>query len=99
MIDQACLPGARGLVSVIGGYARTFVLLKPFDNERLARDGFAEDVCYAMKSAEAHEGITALKAGLMGRGEVSGVKGAAFAPCLLWESPINCFSVIVGSHW
>ncbi len=50
----------------MGGYARTVVLLSPFDSERLACDGFAEEIRYVMEMAAAREGIAALKAGLMG---------------------------------
>ena len=60
------MPEARGLVSVIAGYARTSVLPNPFDSERLARNGFTEEIRYVMEMVEVHEGITALKADRMG---------------------------------
>jgi death-on-curing family protein len=75
LIDQASLPEARGLVSVIAGYARTFVLLNQFDSERLTRDGFAEDIRYVIEPADANAGIAALKADLLARGEASELFG------------------------
>ncbi|WAG80736.1 virulence protein RhuM/Fic/DOC family protein [Metapseudomonas furukawaii] len=75
LIDQAGLTEARGLVSVITGYARTFVLLNQFDSERLGRDGFAENIRYLIEPADAFEGIAALKADLMAKGEASDLFG------------------------
>lgn len=75
LIEQASLPEARGLVSVIAGYARTFVLLNQFDSERLTRDGFAEDIRYVIEPADANAGIAALKVDLIGRGEASELFG------------------------
>ncbi len=75
LIEQASLPEARGLVSVIAGYARTFVLLNQFDSERLTRDGFAEDIRYVIEPADAKAGIAALKADLIVRGEASELFG------------------------
>ncbi|MGQ7814804.1 RhuM family protein [Metapseudomonas furukawaii] len=75
LIDQAGLTEARGLVSVITGYARTFVLLNQFDSERLGRDGFAENIRYLIDPADAFEGIAALKADLMAKGEASDLFG------------------------
>ncbi|MFZ6046457.1 RhuM family protein [Pseudomonas sp. CR3202] len=75
LIEQTSLPEARGLVSVITGYARTFVLLNQFDNERLAQYGFAEDIRYVIEPQEARSGIAALKADLMIRGEASELFG------------------------
>ena len=75
LIEQASLPEARGLVSVIAGYARTFVLLNQFDSERLPRRGFAEDIRYVIEPIDANAGIAALKADLMARGEASELFG------------------------
>jgi death-on-curing family protein len=75
LIEQASLPEARGLVSVIAGYARTFVLLNQFDSERLPRRGFAEDIHYVIEPVDANAGIAALKTDLMGRGEASELFG------------------------
>ncbi|MGF6693163.1 hypothetical protein M2318_003240 [Metapseudomonas resinovorans] len=69
------MPDARGLVSVITGYARAFVLLNQFDSERLGRDGLAEDIRYLIEPADARAGIAAWKADLVGRGEASGLFG------------------------
>ena len=49
LIEQASLPEARGLVSVIAGYARTFVLLNQFDSERLPLGDFATTVHYEIR--------------------------------------------------
>jgi len=65
LIDQASLPEARGLVSVISGYARTFVLLNQFDSERLPQEGFADEISYEIQPCEANVGIAALKADLL----------------------------------
>ncbi|MNN64448.1 Fic/DOC family protein [compost metagenome] len=62
-------------MSVIAGYARTFVLLNQFDSERLARGGFAEDIHYVIDPRDATAGIAALKADLMVRGEASELFG------------------------
>lgn len=75
LVDRASLTEALGLVSVIAGYARTFVLLNQFDGERLARDGFTEDIRYVIEPGEAAECIAALKADLMHRGEASELFG------------------------
>ena len=75
LIEQASLPEARGLVSVITGYARTFVLLNQFDSERLPLGDFATSIRYEIEPAEAVAAIAALKADLIGRGEASELFG------------------------
>lgn len=75
LIEQASLPEARGLVSVITGYARTFVLLNQFDSERLPLGDFASKIHYEIKPAEALAGITALKEDLIAKGEASALFG------------------------
>ena len=75
LIEQASLPEARGLVSVIAGYARTFVLLNQFDSERLPLGDFATTIHYEIQEDEALAGIAALKADLIGRGEASALFG------------------------
>ena len=75
LIEQASLPEARGLVSVIAGYTRTFVLLNQFDSERLPLGGFATTIHYEIQDDEALAGIAALKADLIGRGEASALFG------------------------
>ncbi len=75
LIEQASLPEARGLVSVIAGYARTFVLLSQFDSERLPLGNFATTIRYEIRPDEAQAGIAALKADLIGRGEASELFG------------------------
>ncbi|HEX2531402.1 MAG TPA: virulence protein RhuM/Fic/DOC family protein [Burkholderiaceae bacterium] len=75
LIEQASLPEARGLVNVIAGYARTFVLLNQFDSERLPLGDFATTIRYAIREEEALAGIAALKADLIGRGEASALFG------------------------
>jgi len=75
LIEQASLPEARGLVSVIAGYTRTFVLLNQFDSERLPLGNFATTIRYEIRENEALAGITALKADLIGKGEASGLFG------------------------
>ena len=75
LIAQASLPEARGLVSVIAGYTRTFVLLNQFDSERLPLGDFATTIHYEIQEDEALAGIAALKADLIGRGEASALFG------------------------
>ena len=75
LIEQASLPEARGLVSVIAGYTRTFVLLNQFDSERLPLGDFATTIHYEIQEDEALTGIAALKADLIGRGEASALFG------------------------
>ena len=75
LIEQASLPEARGLVSVITGYARTFVLLNQFDSERLPLGDFATSIRYEIEPVEALAAIAALKADLMAKGEASELFG------------------------
>ena len=75
LIEQANLPEARGLVSVITGYARTFVLLNQFDSERLPLGDFAAEIRYEIKAPEALAGIATLKADLIAKGEASELFG------------------------
>ena len=62
-------------MSVIAGYARTFVLLNQFDSERLPLGNFATTIRYEIREEEALAGIAALKADLLGRGEASALFG------------------------
>jgi death-on-curing family protein len=75
LIEQASLPEARGLVSVIAGYARTFVLLNQFDSERLPLGDFTTAIRYEIQSTEAVVGIASLKADLIARDEASELFG------------------------
>jgi death-on-curing family protein len=75
LIEQASLPEARGLVNVIAGYARTFVLLNQFDSERLPLGDFATTIHYEIREDEALSGISALKADMLARGEASELFG------------------------
>lgn len=75
LIERASLPEARGLVNVIAGYARTFVLLNQFDSERLPLGDFATTIHYEIREDEALAGIAALKADMLGRGEASELFG------------------------
>jgi death-on-curing family protein len=75
LIEQASLPEARGLVNVIAGYARTFVLLNQFDSERLPLGDFATTIHYEIREDEALAGIATLKADMLGRGEASALFG------------------------
>lgn len=75
LIDQASLPEARGLVDVIAGYARTFVLLNQFDSERLPTSDFNEQITYEIRPDEADAAIATLKADLLARGEASELFG------------------------
>ena len=75
LIEQASLPEARGLVSVIAGYARTFVLLNQFDSERLPLGDFATTIHYEIREDEALSGIATLKADMLARGEASELFG------------------------
>ncbi len=75
LIEQASLPEARGLVNVIAGYARTFVLLNQFDSERLPLGDFATTIHYEIREDEALAGISALKADMLARGEASELFG------------------------
>ncbi len=75
LIEQASLPEARGLVNVIAGYARTFVLLNQFDSERLPLGDFATTIHYEIRENEALAGIATLKADMLARGEASELFG------------------------
>ena len=75
LIEQASLPEARGLVNVIAGYARTFVLLNQFDSERLPLGDFATTVHYEIREDEALAGIATLKADMLMRSEASELFG------------------------
>ncbi len=88
LIEQASLPEARGLLSVITGYARTFVLLNQFDSERLPLGEFATTIRYEIQPDEAVEGIASLKADLIAKGEASELFG---------NQKDNSFSGILGN--
>ena len=75
IIGQANLPEAKGLVDVITGYARTFVLLNQFDNERLPTGDFDEDIRYEIKYGEAKVAINVLKQDLVARSEATELVG------------------------
>ena len=75
LIEQASLPEAHGLVNVIAGYTRTFVLLNQFDSERLPLGDFATTIRYEIQPVEAVAGIAALKADLMAQSEASELFG------------------------
>jgi len=75
IIDQANLPEAKGLVSVISNYARTFVLLNQFDSERLPTTDFDEDIRYEIKYSEARAAIELLKQDLISKGEATELVG------------------------
>jgi len=75
LIEQASLPEGRGLVNVIAGYARTFVLLNQFDSERLPLGDFATTIHYEIGEGEALAGIATLKADMLARGEASELFG------------------------
>ena len=75
LIEQASLPEARGLVNVIAGYARTFVLLNQFDSERLPLGDFATTIHYEIREDEALAGIATLKADMLMRSEASELFG------------------------
>lgn len=75
LIEEASLPEARGLLSVITGYARTFVMLNQFDSERLPLGNFATTIRYEIRPDEAQAGIAALKASLIAQGEASELFG------------------------
>jgi prophage maintenance system killer protein len=75
LIEQASLPEARGLVSVIAGYARTFILLNQFDSEQLPLGDFATTIRYEIQPAEATAGIAGLKTDLLAKSEASELFG------------------------
>jgi hypothetical protein len=62
-------------VNVIAGYARTFVLLNQFDSERLPLGDFSTTIRYEIRPEEAQNGIAALKADLIAKGETSELFG------------------------
>jgi death-on-curing family protein len=75
LIEQASLPEARGLVSVIAGYARTFILLNQFDSEQLPLGDFATKIRYEIQPAEAIACIASLKTDLLAKSEASELFG------------------------
>ena len=75
VIDQASLPEAQGLVSVIADYANTFVLLNQFDSERLPTSDFDEDIRYQIDYEEARAAIALLVANLIAKGEATELVG------------------------
>lgn len=75
VIDQASLPEAQGLVSVIADYANTFVLLNQFDSERLPTSDFDEDIRYQIDYQEARAAIALLVKSLIAKGEATELVG------------------------
>jgi len=75
VIDQASLPEAQGLVSLIADYANTFVLLNQFDSERLPTSDFDEDIRYQIDYEEARAAIALLVTNLIAKGEATELVG------------------------
>jgi hypothetical protein len=75
LIDEVNLSEAKGLLHVITGYARTFLLLNQFDSARLSLENFISPIRYEIKLDEAIEGIAALKAELIRQREASDLFG------------------------
>jgi death-on-curing family protein len=75
LIEQASLPEARGLLNVITGYTRTFVLLNQFDSERLPLGDFETRITYEIALDEAVAAIETLKADLIAKGEATRLFG------------------------
>ncbi len=75
IIEQASLPEAKGLVSVISNYARTFVMLNQFDSERLPTTDFDENIRYEITYPEARSAIDALQQDLIAKGEATELVG------------------------
>lgn len=75
LIDSTDLSEARGLVRVIADYARTFILLNQFDNERLPLTDFTVNIRYEIQYSQAVEAIALLKQNLRDKGEASDLFG------------------------
>lgn len=75
LIEQANLGEAKGLLSVITDYARTFVLLNQFDSERLPTADFSQDIRFEISYEIAREAIDALINALIQQGEATELVG------------------------
>lgn len=75
LINSASTDEARGLLSVITEYARTFVLLNQFDQGELPRKNLHSKITYEIDLNEAELGIDELKQALIEKGEGSDLFG------------------------
>jgi len=75
VIDQANLDEAKGLVSVITDYTRTFVLLNQFDSERLPDSDFSQEIRFEIKYSEARAAIDLLQKSLIAKNEATYLVG------------------------
>ncbi|MFT6076995.1 MAG: hypothetical protein ACJA02_000443 [Myxococcota bacterium] len=74
-VENLELDEAKGLLSIIKDYNRTFVLLNQFDSDNLATEKLSENVVYEIKYDEAFLAINELKKQLIAKREATELFG------------------------
>lgn len=86
--DRLQLSEAKGLLDILGGYTRSFVLLNQYDSHSLPAEAFNTDITYEIQYEEAKAAIAELKKQLIANKE---------ATVLFGNEKDDSFSGILGS--
>jgi death-on-curing family protein len=73
--DGLQLGEAKGLLEILGGYTRSFVLLNQYDSHKLPTEAFNTDMTYEIQYEEAKAAIAELKKQLMAKKEATELFG------------------------
>jgi death-on-curing family protein len=73
--DNLQLGEARGLLEILGGYTRSFVLLNQYDSHNLPSEAFSPNVTYEIDYSEAKAAIAELKKQLIAKKEATELFG------------------------
>lgn len=73
--DGLQLGEAKGLLAILGGYTRSFVLLNQYDSHNLPAEAFNPNITYEIEYTEAKAAIAELKSQLMAKKEATELFG------------------------
>lgn len=73
--DQLQLQEAKGLLDILGNYAKSFVLLNQYDSQSVQPGKLAENITYEIQYDEAKAAISELKKQLIGEKEATDLFG------------------------
>ncbi|MDX2135852.1 MAG: virulence protein RhuM/Fic/DOC family protein [Saprospiraceae bacterium] len=73
--DGLQLGEAKGLLEILGGYTRSFVLLNQYDSHNLPAEAFNPNITYEIEYTEAKAAIAELKSQLMAKKEATELFG------------------------
>ena len=73
--DTLLLQEAKGLLDVLAGYTKSFLLLNQYDNQKLQHEKLNENVTYEIQYDEAKEAIIELKKQLITKKEAANLFG------------------------